>query len=109
MSSVKIANSPAAAIPQNGAAHAQRTISSTALLIIDGTLNASTTQVLVQFNGANCRVTFDGTTPTTSLGFLYVDGSSAYLSREMAIGAKAIRTASTDVIAEIQQLNFKVA
>jgi hypothetical protein len=108
MATVKVANIPTAAIPQSGAAHAQRTVSSTALLIIDGSLNASTTQVLVQFNGADARVTFDGTNPTATKGFKYVDGSSAYLSREMAIAAKAIRNASTDVVVEIQQLNFKV-
>ena len=108
MAAIKVANIPTAAIPQDGAAHAQRTISSTALLLISGSLHANTTQVLVQFNGADARVTFDGTAPTTSLGFKYVDGSSAYFSREMAIAAKAIRTAATDVIAESQQLNFKV-
>jgi len=52
-------------------------------------------------------VTFDGSTnPTTSLGFQYPDGSTAYWTRTMALKAKAIRDDSTDVVVEVQELNY---
>lgn len=102
----RIVNTPSQAIAQNSAAHTQRTISSSAVLVLNHTLQAGSTHALVQFNNADVRVTFDGTTPTASKGFLYVDGSTAYWTRQMLSGAKAIRTASTDVVAEIQELNY---
>ena len=52
-------------------------------------------------------MTLDGTTnPTTSLGFQYPDGSTAYWPRNLALNAKAIRDDATDVVCEIQELNF---
>lgn len=106
MANSKIVNTPSQAIAQDGAAHTQRTISGTAVSVVNWTLNGNTTHVLVQFNGAGCRVTFDGSNPTSTKGFLYNDGSSAYWTRQMALKAKAIRTATTDVTAELQELNF---
>ena len=107
MANSRIVNTPSQAIPQNGATHAQNTISSTAEDIIDFTLQADTTHVFVQFTGANARVTLDGSTsPTTSLGFQYPDGSTAYWTRTQALKAKAIRDDSTDVVVEIQELNY---
>ncbi len=79
MANSKIVNTPSQAIAQTGTTHTQRTISGTAAAIINWTLNANTTHVFVQFTGANARVTLDGSTnPTTSLGFQYPDGSTAY-------------------------------
>jgi len=107
MANSKIVNTPSQAIPQSGTTHTQRTISGTAAAIVNWTLNANTTHVFVQFTGANARVTLDGSTnPTTSLGFLYPDGSTAYWTRQIALSAKAIRDDSTDVVCEIQELNF---
>ena len=106
MANSKIVNTPSQAIAQDGAAHTQRTISNTAVSVVNWTFNANTTHLLVQFNGGGCRVTFDGTSPTTTKGFLYNDGSSAYWTKQMATKAKAIRTGSTDVIAALQELNF---
>jgi hypothetical protein len=95
MANSRIVNTPSQAIPQNGATHKQNTISSTA------------EDVFVQFTGANARVTLDGSTsPTTSLGFQYPDGSTAYWTRTQALKAKAIRDDSTDVVVEIQELNY---
>lgn len=107
MANAKVVNTPSQAIPQVGATHTQRTISSSAANIINWTLNANTTHVFVQFTGANARVTIDGvTSPTTSLGFQYPDGSTAYWTRQTALAAKAIRDDSTDVVCEVQELNF---
>lgn len=109
MGNVRITNDASQAIVQLGASHTQRTVSSSAVLLLNHTLHANTTHILVQFNNANCRVTFDGTTPvtgaTTGTGFRYMDGASAYWTPKMLAGAKGIREASTDVILEIQELN----
>jgi hypothetical protein len=106
MANARIVNTPSQAVPQNGVSHAQVTISSTAAAICSS-LNADTTHVFVQFTGANARVTFDGSTnPTTSLGFQYPDGSTAYWTRTMALKAKAIRDDATDVVVEVQELNY---
>lgn len=109
MGNVRITNDASQAIVQLGAAHTQRTVSNTAVTLKNHTLSTSTTHVLVQFNNANCRVTFDGTTPvtgaTSGTGFRYLDGASAYWTPAMYSGAKGVREASTDVILEVQELN----
>ena len=106
MAASRIVNTPSQAIPQFGASHTQRTISSSSVLVLNHTLQADTTHALVQFNNANVRITFDGNAATTTKGFLYTDGSSAYWTRKMLEAARGIRTASTDVVVEIQELNF---
>jgi len=107
MANAKIVNTPSQAIPQYGSVHTQVTIGATAGALIGGlTLSGNTTHVLFQFTGANARVTFDGSNPTTIRGFIYSDGSTAYLTRNMALVAKAIRDDSTDVVVELQELNF---
>ena len=106
MANARIVNTPSQAIPQNSTTHTQVTIGGTAAAVCSS-LNADTTHVFVQFTGANARVTFDGSTnPTSSLGFQYPDGSTAYWTRTMALAAKAIRDDSTDVVVEVQQLNY---
>lgn len=107
MPNARIVNTPSQAIPQTGATHKQNTISSTAESVIDFTLQADTTHVFVQFTAASARVTLDGATdPTTTLGFQYPEGSTAYWTRSMALKAKAIRDDTTDVVVEIQELNY---
>ncbi len=108
MANARIVNTPSQAIAQTGTTHAQITVTnSSAALSASVTLAADTTHVLVQFNNANARVTFDGSTAaTTTLGFLYTDGSSAYWTRQMFNSARAIRTAGTNVVVEVQQLNY---
>lgn len=106
MANARIVNTPSQAIPQNSAAHAQNTVSSAAEAVVDFTLAAGTTHVLVQFNNADARVTFDGSSPTATKGFVYPNGASAYWTRQMAIAAKAIRKDSTDVVVELQELNY---
>jgi hypothetical protein len=106
MANSRIVNTPSQAIPQGGTTHTQVTIGGTAAAVCSS-LNADTTHVFVQFTGANARVTFDGSTnPTTSIGFQYPDGSTAYWTRTMALRAKAIRDDSTDVVVEVQELNY---
>ena len=108
MQSSRIVNLPQQSIPQTGTAHRQRTISTTSIDLVNWTLAAGTTHVLVQFNNADARVTFDGTTdPTATKGYRYTDGTSALWSVDMVSEAKCIREAATDVIAEIQELNYR--
>ena len=106
MASTRIVNTPSQAIPTYGVVHAQLTVSSTSIPLMSAALNANTTHVLVQFNGANVRVTFDGNAATSTKGFVYVDGSTAYFSARMAAAAKVIRDDSTDAVAEIQELAY---
>jgi hypothetical protein len=108
MANAKIVNTPSQAIRQAGSVHTQRTISSTSVNVLNHVLQEGTSHAIVQFNGADVRVTFDGgTAATTGKGFLFVNGSTAYWTREMLRDAKAIITGETDVVAEIQELNFK--
>jgi hypothetical protein len=93
----RITNSPAQARSANGTTHVQRTISSTAVDLINFTPSAECTHFFVQFNEA--------TDPTASLGFVYVDSSSAFFLKDIGLKAKAIRAGSTDVVAEIQEIN----
>ena len=62
--------------------------------------------MMIQVLGATIRVTFDGNDPTTTKGFEYIAGSTAYLTRQMALAMKAIRAGGTDAVIESQQLNY---
>lgn len=107
MPNARIVNTPSQAIPQNGTLHKQRTVSSTAVDVLNWTLATDTEHLLIQVNGADIRVTFDGTTdPTASKGFRLPANSSAYWTRTMALKAKAIREGSTDAVIEAQELNY---
>lgn len=104
----RIVNTPSQAIPQSGTTHTQITVGSTAATFASAlTLAANTTHVLLQFNNATARVIFDGaTTPDSTTGFRYVTGTNAYWTKKMFNAANAIREGSTDVIVEVQELNF---
>jgi hypothetical protein len=108
MANAKIVNTPSQAIPQDDGPHTQHTVGSSAGTLSSSlTLQPHTTHVLLQFNDATARVTFDGsTTPTASVGFRYVTGTNAYWTRQMFNAANAIREGGTDVVVEIQELNF---
>lgn len=107
MANVRIVNNQSQAFAQNGTSHAQNTVSASAENVIDFTLSAGTTHVKVQFTGADARVTFDGSAPTATKGFIYTNGTGDYWSRNMAVAAKAIRKDATDVVVEIQELNYQ--
>ena len=106
MSNARIVNTPSQAIPQGGTSHTQVTVGATAANVF-GSLSNDTRHVMLQVLGATIRVTFDGsTTPTSSIGFEYIAGSTAYLTRQMALSMKAIRAGSSDATLETQQLNY---
>jgi hypothetical protein len=104
-----IVNTASQALAQNGSNHRQITVTNVAADLLDGiTLEPETTHVLVQFNTATARVTFDGDTdPTTTLGFRFISGTTAYWSKDLARTVKVIRETGTDVTVELQELNFR--
>jgi len=106
MANARIVNTPSQAIPQNGTTHTQTTVSSSVVTPFSS-LNADTKHVMIQVLGATIRVTFDGSTnPTSTVGFEYIAGSTAYLTRQMAGAMRAIRSGGTDATIESQQLNY---
>jgi hypothetical protein len=105
MATTRLLNVSNQTVPQNTAAHTQRTISSSAVNVLNHTLKTDTRAILVQFNGGSARVTFDGTSPTTSKGFIYADGATALWTPIMLTAAKGIRV-TADVVVEIQELNY---
>ena len=90
-------------IVPGGTAHTQVTITSTAstLTTLGYTAVTGAGGYLIQVNGANVRYTLDGTTPTTTKGFLIVDGQSALLTPSDHATAKWIKVSGTPVM-EIQ-------
>lgn len=105
MSNARIVNTPSQAIPQSGTAHSQFTVSSSVVSPFPS-LAADTRHVMLQVLGATIRATYDGSNPTTTKGFEYIAGSTAYLTRQMAMAMKAIRAGGTDATIESQQLNY---
>jgi len=107
MANSRIVNTPSQAIPQSGTVHKQRTVSSTAVPILNWTPNASTEHFLIQITNADIRVIFDGVTdPTSTKGFRFPANSSAYWTPLMMSNAKAIREGSVDAVIEAQELNY---
>ena len=108
-----IVNTPNQAFGNLSVAHKQATVTNSAdslpSLLTTGSLNANTNHVLVQVNGANIRVTFDGgaTDPSATLGFRMVAGTEAYWSRDQFNNATVVREGSTDATLEIQEMNYR--
>tara|TARA_R110000796_G_scaffold19401_2_gene58304 strand:+ start:326 stop:640 length:315 start_codon:yes stop_codon:yes gene_type:complete len=76
----------------------ERLVVSTTPISFSTTWNTSDTRfVLVNFQSANAMVTFDGSAPSASNGFLYESGWKGYWSVRQADSAIMIRSASTDV------------
>lgn len=57
--------------------------------------DAATTAVYIDVQTAQCRMTLDGTAPTTSVGHLLDIGDNMVLSLAQATAAKFIRTGGT--------------
>lgn len=108
-----IVNTPNQAFGNQAVAHRQATVTSSAeplsSLLAAGLLHSATNHVLVQVNGANIRVTFDGgqTDPSSTLGFRMVAGTEAYWSRDQFNNATVIREGSTNATLEIQEMNYR--
>lgn len=108
MANARIVNTPNQAIPANGASHTQITVSSSAVdLSAQYAIPATATHILVQVTGGNGRVTFDGATaPTSTKGFRLVVDATVYWTPKMWEAAQMIRESTTDLVLEVQALNF---
>lgn len=107
MANARIVNTPNQAIPAGGASHTQITISSSAVDVsAQYAIPATATHILVQVTGGNARVTFDNTAPTSTKGFRLVVDATVYWTPKMWEAAQMIREGSTDLVLEVQALNF---
>ena len=108
MANARIVNTPNQAIPARTASHTQLTVSSTAVnLSAQYTVPSTATHILVQVTDANARVTFDNATdPTATVGFRLIQDGTVYWTPQMWNAAKVIREGTTDVVLEVQALNF---
>lgn len=80
-----------------GEADERLAVSSTAVSLTAGWTSAKTKYVLIDVQGADVMVTFDGSTPTASNGHLFKAGVQPFFwNKETARVAKFIRSASTD-------------
>lgn len=90
-----------------GEADERLAVSSTAVSLTAGWTSAKTKYVLIDVQGADVMVTFDGSTPTASNGHLFKAGVQPFFwNKETARVAKFIRSASTD--AAVQATPFSV-
>jgi hypothetical protein len=84
-----------------------RTLSATgtATNFIVAALNANTSHVYWSLEGADIRLTIDGSTPTTLVGHIFKDGNSGIWSASWAKNAKVIAVSGTGVFT-ISELNY---
>jgi hypothetical protein len=61
-------------------------------------LSAACTLVYVSIESQPCRITFDGSTPTTATGHLYAAGTSEAWTKKQAAAAKFIRSGGSDAV-----------
>ncbi len=84
-----------------------RTLSAggTATNFIVAALNVNTSHVYWTLEGADVRLTIDGSTPTVSAGHIFKDGNSGIWSAGWAKNAKVIAISGTGVFT-ISELNY---
>ena len=117
LAKIGVSNATNNLTPNVATVHEQITISSTHLSpaanLADGALHANTKHVWFQVNGADTRITVDQLTekalknptpPSSTVGMLYVDGTSAVVSVNTFNSMRAVRAASTDVVMEVVQI-----
>ncbi len=80
-------------------------VGGTATNFIVAALNVNTSHVYWTLEGADVRLTIDGSTPTTSVGHIFKDGNSGIWSAGWAKNAKVIAVSGTGVFT-ISELNY---
>jgi len=80
-------------------------VGGTATNFIVAALGANTSHVYWTLEGADVRLTIDGSTPTTSVGHIFKDGNSGIWSAGWAKNAKVIAVSGTGVFT-ISELNY---
>ena len=63
-------------LPVSGTSMRTLSVSSTASNFIVAALNANTSHIYWTLEGADIRLTIDGSTPTTTAGHIFKDGNS---------------------------------
>jgi hypothetical protein len=90
--------------PNGTQADQSLTVDATAGGVQFAAFHADTTQVFWSCEAAQCRVTFDGSAPTTTNGHLIGIGDSGIWSKALATAAKFIRTGATSAVISASQL-----
>ena len=80
-------------------------VGGTATNFIVAALGANTSHVYWTLEGADVRLTIDGSTPTVSAGHIFKDGNSGIWSAGWAKNAKVIAVSGTGVFT-ISELNY---
>ena len=80
-------------------------VSGTATDFIVAALGANTSHVYWTLDGADVRLTIDGSTPTVSVGHIFKDGNSGIWSAGWAKNTKVIAISGTGVFT-ISELNY---
>lgn len=80
-------------------------VSGTATNFIVAALSANTSHVYWSLQGADVRLTIDGSNPTVSSGHFFADGNSGIWSVGWAKNAKVIAISGTGVFT-ISELNY---
>lgn len=96
-------NPTLATIKDPDVADEQLAVSSSSVQLATGTWSNSTQTVIVQAQGADVRVRFDGTAPTASVGILMLAGDPFEWSVGRAKAARFIRSSSTDAVVYASQ------
>lgn len=90
--------------PNGAQADQALTVDATAGGVQFAAFHADTTQVFWDCQDAPCRVTFDGSAPTTTNGHLIQPGDSGIWTKALAAAAKFIRTGATSGLIHASQL-----
>lgn len=80
-------------------------VTGTATNFIVAPLNPNTSHIYWTLDGADIRLTIDGSTPTALAGHVFKDGNSGIWSAGWAKNAKVISTSGTGVFT-ISELNY---
>ncbi len=80
-------------------------VGGTATNFVVAALNVNASHVYWTLEGADVRLTIDGSTPTTSVGHIFKDGNSGIWSAGWAKNAKVIAVSGTGVFT-ISELNY---
>jgi len=92
-------------LPVSGTSMRTLSVGGTATNFIIAALNVNTSHVYWTLEGADVRLTIDGSTPTTSVGHIFKDGNSGIWSAGWAKNAKVIAVSGTGVFT-ISELNY---
>ena len=92
-------------LPVSGTSMRTLSIGGTASNFIVAPLNPNTSHVYWTLEGADVRLTIDGSAPTVSAGHIFKDGNSGIWSAGWAKNAKVIAVSGTGVFT-ISELNY---